>query len=366
MAPKSGIAAVTQAGLPAQLSRGCGSLRLVRPGTGQGKRPLWRRPGRFVIVSSPPRFLGRMLIFAATVGALAAMSSDPAASTLMAIAVVVAVSALSLVVLMAVLSRGARHRAALTVLRVVLGGRRRTSTGQSAAPAPHPGSSRRAVHRSIVVVDVERFGDERRANWHQVAVRYGMYQAMERAFDHAGIPWSGCDHEDRGDGVFVLIPAEVPKELLAESLPRALAAELDRHNGTHIGPEQIRMRMAIHAGEVRYDRHGATAAAVNLAFRLLNADALKAALASSPGVLAVITSSWFFQEVVRHNPACDATAYRRVRVAVKETTAIGWIYLPDHGHPVRTTVDALRRDACDAHALGPSVNGGPGAAGTGA
>ena len=78
------------------------------------------------------------------------------------------------------------------------------------------------------------------------------------------------------------------------------------------------------------DRHGTTAAAVNLAFRLLDADALKAALASSPGVLAVIASSWFFQEVVRHNPACDVTAYRRVQVTVKETTAIGWIRLPDH------------------------------------
>ena len=41
-------------------------------------------------------------------------------STLMAIAVVVAVSVVSLVVLVAVLGRGARHRAALTVLSVCL------------------------------------------------------------------------------------------------------------------------------------------------------------------------------------------------------------------------------------------------------
>ena len=49
--------------------------------------------------------------------------------------------------------------------------------------------------------------------------------------------------------------------------------------------------MALHAGEVRYDEHGVTAAAVNLAFRLRDA-ASKAALASAPGVLAVIASSW--------------------------------------------------------------------------
>lgn len=299
-------------------------------------------------MSRPSRFLGRMLQLAAVAGTLLAVSSNPAAFTLMAIAVVVAVSAVSLVVLVAVLGRGARRNAALAVLRVVLGDRGRTSAGQRTAHAGHPGPSRRAVHRSIVVVDVEGFGDERRTNWHQVAVRDGLYRAMQEAFDHAGIPWADCDHEDRGDGVFVLVPAEVPKELLVESLLPALVTALHRHNGTHKAPERIRLRMALHAGEISYDEHGTTAAAVNLAFRLLDADALKAALAATPGVLAVMASSWFFQEVVRHNPACDAAVYRRIRVAVKETTTIGWIHLPDHSHsPGRATVDGLLGDTCD-------------------
>ena len=154
---------------------------------------------------------------------------------------------------------------------------------------------------------------------------------MRDAFGRAGIPWDDCGHEDRGDGVFVLVPAEVPKGLLAESLPSALVTALRAHNGAHPGPERIRLRMALHAGEVRYDEHGVTAAAVNLAFRLLDAGALKAALASSPGVLAVIASSWFFEEVVRHSGA--AAAYRPVEVAVKETTTTGWICLPDHLDP---------------------------------
>jgi hypothetical protein len=190
---------------------------------------------------------------------------------------------------------------------------------------------RLAVHRTIVVVDVEGFGDQRRTNRDQVAVRDGLYRVMREAFGRAGISWDGCGREDRGDGVFVLVPAEVPKGLLAESLPSALVTELRAHNGTHPGPERIRLRMALHAGEVHYDEHGVTAAAVNLAFRLLDAAGLKAALASSPSVLAVIASSWFFEEVVRHSAA--AAAYRPVEVAVKETTTIGWICLPDHLDP---------------------------------
>jgi tetratricopeptide (TPR) repeat protein len=204
---------------------------------------------------------------------------------------------------------------------------------------------RLAVHRTVVVVDVEGFGDQRRTNRDQVAIRDGLYRAMREAFGDAGIPWDDCGREDRGDGVFVLVPAEVPKGLLVKALPSALVTALRAHNGTHPGPERIRLRMALHAGEVYYDQHGVTGAAVNLAFRLLEAGALKAVLAGSPGVLAVIASSWFFEEVVRHSTA-DAAAYRPVKVTVKETTTTGWICLPDHMDPAgQAMLERLVADA---------------------
>jgi hypothetical protein len=185
-----------------------------------------------------------------------------------------------------------------------------------------------AVHRTIVAVDVEAFGDRRRTNRNQVAVRDGLYRTMQDAFNHAGIPWVDHDHEDRGDGIFILVSSEVPKSLFVEALLPALVTALHMHNDTHPDGEHIRLRMALHAGEVNYDRHGVTAASINLTFRLLDSDAVKEALASSRSVLAVITSPWFFEEVVQHSTA-DSGAYRPVRVSVKETTTTGWIYLPD-------------------------------------
>jgi tetratricopeptide (TPR) repeat protein len=186
---------------------------------------------------------------------------------------------------------------------------------------------RLAVHRTIVVVDVEGFGDQSRTNTDQVMVRAGLYSAVQEAFGRAGIRWEDCRHEDRGDGLFILVSAEVPKGLLVEALPQALLKELLVHNEMHPAAQRIRLRMALHAGEVRYDGHGVTGAAVNLAFRLLDASPLKVALAGSPGVLAVIVSSWFFEEVVRHSSV--AAAYSQVEVSVKETRATGWICLPD-------------------------------------
>ena len=185
-----------------------------------------------------------------------------------------------------------------------------------------------AVHRTIVVVDIEGFGDRRRTNRNQVAVRNGLYKIMQDAFYQAGIPWADDRHEDRGDGVFVLIPGDIPKSLFVESLPSALVAGLREHNASHPQEERIRLRMALHAGEVNYDEHGVTAASINLAFRLVEAEGLKASLANSEGLLALITSSWFYEEVVR-NGAANANEFRRIWVRVKETSTVAWIYPPD-------------------------------------
>jgi hypothetical protein len=185
-----------------------------------------------------------------------------------------------------------------------------------------------AVHRTIVVVDIEGFGDRRRSNQNQVAARSGLYKAMQDAFYQAGIPWTDDGHEDRGDGIFALVPADVPKSVFVESLPAALVSALRAHNDSHPPEERIRLRMALHAGEVNYDEHGVTATSITSAFRLLEAQELKVALAGSAGVLAIIASSWFYEEVVRHSTV-KVERYRRVQVSVKETSTAGWIYLPD-------------------------------------
>jgi DNA polymerase III delta prime subunit len=185
-----------------------------------------------------------------------------------------------------------------------------------------------AVHRTILVVDVVGFGDHRRNNMAQMTVRTGLYGALQEAFRAAGIDWDSCEREDRGDGALILAPAEMPKGPFAETLPNALVAALTRHNRSHRSVEQVRLRMALHAGEINYDEHGVTSVAINLAFRLLDAAPVKEALARSQAVLAMITSSWFFDEVVRHSSACDPDTYRSVSVAVKETISTAWLHVP--------------------------------------
>ncbi|MFD1049628.1 hypothetical protein ACFQ1S_30925, partial [Kibdelosporangium lantanae] len=184
-----------------------------------------------------------------------------------------------------------------------------------------------------MVVDVEGFGAKWRNNRHQVAIRAGLYRALRDAFEKADIDWSGIRHEDRGDGVLILAPPDLPKSLFAELLPGALVEALRDHNSRHPDEEHIRLRLALNAGDVTEDENGVSGTAVNLTFRLLETPQLKSALAESAGLLAVISSAYFYDDVMRHSPPVDLATFRRVHVEVKETVTEAWICRPDDPFP---------------------------------
>ncbi|MEU4745644.1 hypothetical protein AB0G02_34985, partial [Actinosynnema sp. NPDC023658] len=198
--------------------------------------------------------------------------------------------------------------------------------------------SGQAVHRTILVVDVEGFGDPRRTLPHQVGTRAGLYRVVTDALTAAGAPWRDCYHEDRGDSVFVLVPPEYAKAPLVEVLPVALARALREHNDTSPSAQRTRLRVAVHAGEVVFDGHGVTSTAVTTAFRLLDAAPVRRALAESPGLVAVVVSRWVFDEVVRHSTVLDPATFRPVPVEVKEVRDTAWIALPDHPYPADPAV----------------------------
>jgi len=92
------------------------------------------------------------------------------------------------------------------------------------------GHPRLAVHRTVLAVDVEKYGDPGRTDRDRLAVRAGLYSALRQAFQRAEVPWSSCYHDDCGDGVLVLVPPEVPKGVFAGPLLIELANALRAHN----------------------------------------------------------------------------------------------------------------------------------------
>lgn len=213
---------------------------------------------------------------------------------------------------------------------VIAIGKGASASGANSGPLTQPQEAQRpngpmpAGHVTILCADVESFGDPRRDHSHQLIVRKGLYDALEASFAREHIPWEICYHEDRGDGAMVLLPPEIPKRQIAD-LPARLAAALTLHNHTHRAEAQIRLRLAVHAGEVHRDDHGVAGTALIHAFRLLEAAPLKRGLAENPGVLALILSDWFYTNVIRHSPDCYPAAYEPTEITIKETRTKAWI-----------------------------------------
>jgi hypothetical protein len=187
-----------------------------------------------------------------------------------------------------------------------------------------------AVHRTILVFDIEQSNHPMRTNHDRVIIHEALYAAVRTALGRAKY-----HHEDRGDGVLVLVPPEVPKGRLVSNLLARLEAALARHNAamgrqnaTRAAATQVRLRVAVHAGEVTFDGHGVVGAAVDHTFRLAEAPPLKAALATSTGVCGLMTSAWFFDEVVRHHPDAQPELFRHIETQVKETLISAYMRVP--------------------------------------
>ena len=76
----------------------------------------------------------------------------------------------------------------------------------------------------LFAVDIAGFTDPRRDEYVQLHLRDMMYRILERAFDGSGLPWRACQHEDRGDGVLVIVPPTIPVDGLADPFPSGSAA----------------------------------------------------------------------------------------------------------------------------------------------
>src|SRR5690349_8425708 len=95
-----------------------------------------------------------------------------------------------------------------------------------------------------------------RTEHHRLAMRRGLDETLATAFNGAGIPWERCSVEDRGDGKLITMPYGFHRARLFELLPNLLVNGLTRYNALHVPEARIRLRMAVHAGDVTIDLDG--------------------------------------------------------------------------------------------------------------
>lgn len=191
---------------------------------------------------------------------------------------------------------------------------------------------------SIVVIDMAGSGrwDDRA----QLRARAALDEMVRAAFRTADIDWHALVVEYRGDGMIILIPAMVSKVDIFDPLVPSLSAALRDHNS--IAAPRIRLRVAVHAGEVLRGRFGWVGVDLNLTCRLVDSQPLYRELTRYPHApMVLVVSDMLHQTVVRHgHRSIDPSEYTPVHVAVKEVKTRAWVHTPG-----TTTTNRRRRRA---------------------
>jgi class 3 adenylate cyclase len=176
-------------------------------------------------------------------------------------------------------------------------------------------------HYSIAIVDIEKSGSLTEAE--KSSVRADLYRLLDSALLESEITSASVIREDRGDGVYLLVPAEVPIQRLIHPFLAVLDAGLAART---VDQPPLRLRTVVHEGQVTVDKMGSSGLAVDLAFALVDSTQVRDALADAPrGRMAVVVQDPIYQSIVRGPGDPDETAFRSRTVDTKRGPQKVWV-----------------------------------------
>jgi hypothetical protein len=195
-----------------------------------------------------------------------------------------------------------------------------------------PSEGRPALHVepvtcSIFYTDVAGFSAPCRTEADRQLVRDRLYEILRGALESSGVSWACCYHEDRGDGILLIVPPDIPTRAVADPLLVLLAAELRRHNRRASEAVRIRLRAALHVGPVTRDAEGLNGDAIIHAARMLDAPPLREAIRAAD--LAFMASDHVFDTVLRSDSGLlDPSTFEPVSFRLKGSEFTAWMHVP--------------------------------------
>jgi CRP-like cAMP-binding protein/tetratricopeptide (TPR) repeat protein len=229
-------------------------------------------------------------------------------------------------------------------------------------PARWPGLPGEPLNCSVLYTDVAGFGNPQRNDADRDAVRAALYEILAASLEASGVPWADCYHEDRGDGVLVVVPPTISTLRVVDPLVPLLAARLRQYNRRASEVVLIQLRAVLHVGPVGKDAEGLTGQALIGAARILEAPVLKDRLAADQADLIFAVSDYVYDHVVRHCVGqVDFAAFEHVQAQVKESRVSAWFCLTGR---IQTPASPVSGPA-GAVSTGTGQAGGPGGYGPG-
>ncbi|MFE7617302.1 hypothetical protein [Streptomyces sp. NPDC057496] len=216
------------------------------------------------------------------------------------------------------------------------------------------------VNSTILLLDIEKYSE--RDDVEQAYLRRMLYDLTDRTLLAAGVDETRRRRADRGDSVMELIDANCSVIALLRALLTEVPARLRSQNRRASAAARMRLRGVVASGYVAVDPlDGWVGSDLNHACRLLDADALRAALRDRRDDFALCVSDPVYQGVVRHShTGVPAEEFRSVTVDSKNGPLGAWLHGPLPQEPPQAADPAA--PAAPAVPSAPFPTSGPGGA----
>jgi hypothetical protein len=192
-------------------------------------------------------------------------------------------------------------------------------------------------YRALLDLDIEKSSGRGRTP--SAEIRRVLREATRYSLGRNGIAPDRCIIADLGDGLRVVATPGTPKADLLNTVIHDLAIRLRRHNRA-VGldsPMRIRVRAALHAGEVDVEESGAVdGRPLEVLARLLEAAELREALRSAPAdtPVALIMSGHYYEDAVAYGSlGVLPEEFVPRHIGVKEFAGSAWIFVPAFAAP---------------------------------
>jgi class 3 adenylate cyclase len=201
------------------------------------------------------------------------------------------------------------------------------------------------VHRTILVLDIVEFAHPQRTDPVRLRLREQLYELIHQTLTAAGEDPGQVPCVDLGDGVMVLLDPQLAAARVVEVVIGQLRPSLAALNRRAPGQERLRLRVALHRGEVLIDPHGFVGGALVEASRLSNAPALREQLDATAADLVLVVSDQVWKQLTgSRNDLPEPGVYQPISLSTHDVTTRAWMRVPGHPNgPV--TMPSLRRAA---------------------
>ncbi|MBB5868699.1 hypothetical protein F4553_002078 [Allocatelliglobosispora scoriae] len=182
-------------------------------------------------------------------------------------------------------------------------------------------------NRMVIVADVAGYSP--RPEPLQEEIQHRLHRLMAQVVADLKVREAGVQRQPTGDGVNVVLPADIDHSTVLPVLLRTMKTRLAYDNAGH--DDQMRVRLAVHIGMVRVAPLGFTGGGLVTASRLVDSLALRTVLQTRPELeLAAIVSDVVHHDVAIHGFAgLDPAGFEGADVTVKTFQGKGWIWVAE-------------------------------------